>query len=221
MRLDPIISKGFEELEKESEELKRNTTIKRGVTRFNNEPIYTVPHSEFKGWGTRVLNLLQRGFGEESIHFKQFEHTFTRSSGEIDEFETCKAILISAKKDFEGGFLFNISTLVKAEVLDDVFEQAKILLEAGYKDVACILNGIILETTLKELSNRAKTPLGKLDKMNADLCKAGVYNMAKQKQITAWAELRNKAAHGEWTVYDSDDVKSFQDGIQKFVADYL
>jgi len=221
MRLDPLISKGFEELEKESEELKRNTTIKRGVTRFNNEPIYTVPHSEFKGWGTRVLNLLQRSFGEESIHFKQFEHTFSRSSDEIDEFETCKAILVSAKKDFEGGFLFNISTLVKAEVLDDVLEQAKILLEAGYKDVACVLNGIILETTLKELSNRAKIPLGKLDKMNTDLCKAGVYNMAKQKQVTAWAELRNKAAHGEWTVYDSDDVKSFQDGIQKFVADYL
>lgn len=221
MRLDPLISKGFEELEKESEELRRHTTIRRGVTRFNNEPIYIVPHSEFKGWGTRVLNLLQRGFGEESIHFKQFEHTFYKSSGEIDEFETCNAILVSAKKDFEGGFLFNISTLVKAEVLDDVFEQAKILLEAGYKDVACVLNGIILETALKELSNRAKIPNGKLDKMNTELCKAGVYNMAKQKQITAWAELRNKAAHGEWTVYDSDDVKSFQDGIQKFVADYL
>lgn len=221
MRLDPLLSKGFEELEKESEELKNHTTIRRGVTRLNNEPIYIVPHSEFKGWGTRVLNLLQRGFGEESIHFKQFEHIFSSAIGEIDQFETCKAILLSAKKDFQGGFLFNISTLVKAEVLDDVFEQAKILLEAGYKDVACVLNGIILETTLKELSNRAKIPTGKLDKMNADLCKAEVYNMAKQKQITAWAELRNKAAHGEWTVYDSDDVKSFQDGIQKFVADYL
>ena len=221
MRLDPLLSKGFEELEKESEELKNHTTIRHGVTRFNNEPIYIVPQSEFKGWGTRVLNLLQRGFGEESIHFKQFEHFFSSGFGEIDQFETCKAILLSAKKDFQGGFLFNISTLVKAEVLDDVFEQAKILLEAGYKDVACVLNGIILETTLKELSNRAKIPTGKLDKMNADLCKAGVYNMAKQKQITAWAELRNKAAHGEWTAYDSDDVKSFQDGIQKFVADYL
>lgn len=221
MRLDPLLLKGFEELEKESEELKNHTTIRRGVTTLNHEPIFIVPHSEFKGWGTRVLNLLQRGFGEESIHFKQFEHIFSSGIGEIDQFETCKAILLSAKKDFQGGFLFNISTLVKAEVLDDVFEQAKILLEAGYKDVACVLNGIILETTLKELSNRAKIPTGKLDKMNADLCKAGVYNMAKQKQITAWAELRNKAVHGEWTVYDSDDVKSFQDGIQKFVADYL
>lgn len=221
MKLNPLISKGFEELEKEAEELNRRTTIKRGITRFNNEPIYTVPHAEFKGWGTRILNLLQRGFSEESIHFKQFNHIFSKSSGEVDEFETCREILISAKKDFEGGFLFNVSALVKAEVLDDVLEQANALLDAGYKDAACILNGVTLETTLKELSKRAKVSLGKLDKMNTDLCKAGVYNMAKQKQITAWAELRNKAAHGEWTAYDSDDVRSFQDGVQRFIADYL
>jgi hypothetical protein len=221
MKLDTFMSKGFEELEKEADALQRGRTTRRGVTRFNGEPIFIVPHAEFKGWGTRVLNLLQRGFGEESIHFKEFTKTFSRSSGEVDEFETCRAILLSAKKDFEGGFLFSVSALVKAEVLDDVLEQAATLLDAGYKDAACILTGVTLETTLKELSKRANTQLGKLDKMNADLCKAGVYNMAKQKQITAWAELRNKAAHGEWTVYDVNDVKSFHEGVQRLVADYL
>lgn len=221
MKLDSQISKGFEELEREAEELRHHTALKRGVTRFNGEPIYEVPHSEFKGWGTRVLNLLQRGFGEESIHFKEFNQIFSRSRGELDQFETCRAILVSAKKDFEGGFLLNIRALVKAEVLDDVLEQAKVLLDAGYKDAACILNGVTLETTLKELSKRENIPLAKLDKMNTDLCKAGVYNMAKQKQITAWAELRNKAAHGEWTDYDSNDVKSFHDGVQNLVADFL
>jgi hypothetical protein len=221
MKLDPLLSKGFEELEREAEKLNRYTTIKPGVTRLNNEPIYIVGFAEFKGWGTRVLNMLQRGFGEDSIHFKEFARIFSRSSGEVSEFETCREILLSAKKDFEGGFLFNYSALVKAEVLDDVLEQAKALLNARYKDAACIIIGIALETTLKELATRAEIPLGKLEKINTELCKAGVYNMAKQKQITAWAELRNKAAHGEWTEYDSDDVRSFHDGVQRFVADYL
>jgi hypothetical protein len=57
--------------------------------------------------------------------------------------------------------------------------------------------------------------------MNVELCKAGIYNMAKQKQITAWAELRNKAAHGEWSEYDSNDVKDFYEGVHRFIADYL
>jgi len=35
--------------------------------------------------------------------------------------------------------------------------------------------------------------------MNADLIKVGAYNMAKHKQITASADVGNKAAHGEWT----------------------
>lgn len=81
--------------------------------------------------------------------------------------------------------------------------------------------GIALETALKEMCMRAGTSHGKLDKMNADLNKAGTYNIAKQKQITAWADLRNKAAHGDWNAYNEADVKAFLDGVKRFIEDYL
>jgi hypothetical protein len=111
--------------------------------------------------------------------------------------------------------------LAKADVADDVLEQAKELLNSGYKDPACIIIGVSLEIALKELSNREKLPIGSIEKMNVELCKANIYNMAKQKQITAWAELRNKAAHGIWTGYDNKDVESFREGVLKFIGDYL
>ena len=38
----------------------------------------------------------------------------------------------------------------------------------------------------------------KLGTMNAGLAKQGVYNKLTQKRITALADIRNKAAHGEW-----------------------
>jgi hypothetical protein len=57
--------------------------------------------------------------------------------------------------------------------------------------------------------------------MNADLAKAGVYNLAKQKQITAWADLRNKSAHGEWGAYSAADTEDMIKGVERFVADYL
>jgi hypothetical protein len=57
--------------------------------------------------------------------------------------------------------------------------------------------------------------------MNIELSKKGVYNAGMQKQVTAWAHWRNKAAHGEWTEYNDADVKSMIEGIQRFIADYL
>ena len=61
----------------------------------------------------------------------------------------------------------------------------------------------------------------KLDKMNADLAKAGAYNKSMQKQVTAWAGRGNDAAHGDWDQYTGDDVKDMIDGVRRFIADYL
>jgi len=71
------------------------------------------------------------------------------------------------------------------------------------------------------LCDRHSLPHGKLDRMNADLCKAGAYNMAKQKQITAWAEIGNNAAHGEWSKYTEADAIAMVQGVEALVADLL
>jgi len=218
MRLDSLVQKRFSELEQQARDLSEEhlaALISKGAD------AYYIDYSGFKGWATRVLNLLQRAFGENSIHFKQFYEHANLFRGNVSEFETCREIFEAAREDYEGGYLFNVRGLVKAEVLEDAFEQARELLSSGYKDPACVLVGVVLETTLKELCTRHRIALAKLDKMNADLCKAEIYNMAKQKQITAWTELRNKAAHGEWTEYNNDDVRDFLDGVQRFMADYM
>jgi hypothetical protein len=66
--------------------------------------------------------------------------------------------------------------------VDDALSQAGELLDAGYKDPACVLIGVSLEIAVKELVERATLAPGNLDAMNTSLCKAGIYNMAKQKQ---------------------------------------
>ena len=57
--------------------------------------------------------------------------------------------------------------------------------------------------------------------MNADLRKAGIYNVGMQKQITAWADRRNSAAHGDWHEYTDDDVKAMIEGVNRFIAERL
>lgn len=78
-----------------------------------------------------------------------------------------------------------------------------------------------METTLKKLCDKNSIVHAKLDKMNADLAKAGIYNIGVQKQVTAWAHWRNDAAHGNWSVLKEQDVVEMIGGVRRFIADYL
>lgn len=227
MRLDRLIQKRFAELEEKaktvSESREKNFVTGRG------EVYYKIAPPVFTAWATSVLSLLQRVFGEDGVHYQRFsEHyekvnrsSYTYDAVNTSGFEVCCSIFQSAKEDYEGGYLFNVRALVKAEVLDDALEQAEEILNAGYKDPACVVIGVALETTLKEMCTRAGVSHSKLDGMNIELRKAGIYNMAKQKQITAWADLRNNAAHGKWSEYNDADVKDFLEGVHRFLADFF
>ena len=216
MHFDPIVRRRFAELR-----VKAEAVAAAKIVDFVSEgkPYYKVPSAQYKEWATSVMNLLQRTFGETSVHYKTFESHYEKFDGWFSNFEDSFGIFAAAQEDYEGGYLFNIRTLAKAEVLADAIAQAKELLSAGFKDPACILARVALESALKDLAGKFSVPEGKLERMNTDLTKAGAYNMAKQKQITAWAEIGNKAAHGEWTTYTAQDASAMVGGVESFVAD--
>ena len=88
---------------------------------------------------------------------------------------------------------------------------------SGYYTAAAVIAGVVLETGMRELCNREKIDLGKLDKMNADLVKLGAYNKLQQKRITALADIRNSAAHGNVKNYTEDDVEIMIRDIEYFL----
>ena len=53
------------------------------------------------------------------------------------------------------------------------------------------------------------------------LKKAGVFNELRAKQLRAWADVRNNAAHGEFDQFQRADVEQMIQGISNFLADYL
>ena len=79
----------------------------------------------------------------------------------------------------------------------------------------------MLETALRTLCDRHEIPHGKLDKMNADLAKAGQYNKLRQKRITALADIRNSAAHGKTDQFQPADVESMINEIERFLDEML
>jgi len=187
----------------------------------------SVDNQEFTGWGLSVLDLLQRVFGENSLQCQHFAKSYERARyGSVVDAIDCISILKSAYEDYENGYLFDIRTLLKAELGGNLLDQALELHKGGQKNLACFVAGLALELAIKDLCDR-QIPATlydrrtKLDTLNHSLCKAKVYNLTKQKQIHAWIDLRNRAAHGEWDEYDFVQVKELIDSVRHFVEEYL
>lgn len=213
-------SNKFIELENESV-IVRNTKH-YGQGQFSSGLEY-IDRNIFQKWNMKVKNLLILCCGEESIQYKEFLKV-EKSTGfttNIDIFDKQCAILSATKEDYEDGFLTSIRSLVQAEVFESELEQASELLDSGYYAASAVIAGIVLETGLRTLCDRESIENGKLDKMNADLAKKGIYNKLQQKRITALADIRNSAAHGKNDEFSSDDVKRMIVEVELFLATFL
>jgi hypothetical protein len=181
------------------------------------------------GWRVKVRNLLSQACGRESEHYRQFvqiEEERIPFFTNHDRMKLLRAVFLAAKEDYEGGYLRSIRSLVHAELFDDELEQARELLASGYT-VAAAIARVVLETTLRTLcvdnGIPVKTPDGKsvkLDRMNADLAKAGAYNTMVQKQILWLEDIGNKAAHGDIAGFKDADASDMIAQTERFVRDH-
>lgn len=130
-------------------------------------------------------------------------------------------MFLAAQEDFEGGYLSSVRNLVQAELFSTELEQANELLAAGYRMPAAVICGVVLETNLRALCEACGLGVGKFNKMNEDLAKAGRYNSLVQKRITTLAAIRNSAAHGKLTDFDDKDVRSMIEDVERLVAGWL
>lgn len=174
-------------------------------------------------WATSTSQFLGSLFGRESEYYSRLQLAFTVAGGYSDMLHGL-AVLKAAWNDYSKGYLIEAKSLITAEVFDDILEQAQYLLEQGYHQAAAVLTGSILEDTLRKLCQRNGITLPtkpKLDGMNAELAKKAVYNTLVQKRITLLADIRNKAAHGQWSDFSPQDVKDMLADIRRFVTDHL
>ena len=202
--------------------MKYEENIKRGFDEL------LVNFEIFVKWITQVINFIERVFGKESQHYialiDKWNHIKIGLYVVFENFQYCNAICEAAYNDYCAGYLFDTKKLITADVFDDFLEMAEYLLEEKYKDASVILIGGVLEDTLRKLcvENSIKLPENpKIDWMNIELAKKDVYNKLVQKNITAWADIRNNAAHGKYDKYEIDDVEDMMKGVRRFITKHL
>jgi hypothetical protein len=203
-----------------------DAVLKTGYSEDGSYDVRFVQSAAMAGFRSAVLSFITRVYGGAHPHYEQFKaQTENHFWGDAERgIEILKAI----RAEIAGGWLVGVKALVAAELFADFVEMAEHLLDTGYKDPAAVMIGSVLEGHLRQLCVTNGIPVEdekegraiprKADRLNADLAKAEVYSKLDQKQITAWLELRNNAAHGKYELYTSEQVGQVRHGVVEFMA---
>jgi len=178
---------------------------------------------------TMARSAIERIGGKGSVYVRQAEASLDKFGHQNPyNIPILGGIVEALKADLSAGYIISLQELIHGEIFGDLLEGAVHLFEEGYKDPAAVLAGSVLEEHLRQLCKKndietdVNTKSGlrpkKADQMNAELTKAEVYSKLEQKNITAWLDLRNKAAHGKFDEYAKEQVSIMMFGIRDFIS---
>jgi hypothetical protein len=187
-------------------------------------------------WMTKCTTLLNQAIPRANPNHSQLARAFKDAKNANPRtFRNLAARLKGIKDDFDGGFLDDLAESIEASIAGDYMGQAEQLLTEGQTGQhdhvpAAVLAGAVLERALRSMCNQQTPPIpvefsaGKPKMLNTlidDLKKASAYNETRAKQLRAWADVRNHAAHGEFDEFDRKQVQNMLSGVRDFLADFL
>lgn len=188
-----------------------------------------LPDDERQAVLTRAIAAIHRISGENSAYASEVKRLLKQMPGLHAHMAPIIGVIAGLEADIKAGHLQSLIELVHAETFADFLDMAQHLIDAGYKDAAGVIAGSALESHIRMLCIKAGVPTEfakqdgstvpkKADTMNSDLTNLSVYSKLDQKSITAWLDLRNKAAHGKYVEYNADQVKLMISGIRDFLT---
>ena len=209
-RVDQLILKGNQLLESQYRDKYSNIVI--------NE-------SDFMGLKSATLSLILKIYDKSHPFYTEIEQVayYSRPSSA----KNLISVLTSINEEITGGWIFTTKGLVSAEIFANFMDMAEHLLTENYKDPAAVMVGSVLEEHLRQLCQKYgidittikksnKVPK-KADLLNSELTSKKIYNKLDQKNITAFLDLRNKAAHGKYSDYTQKQVELMYSGVMDFM----
>ena len=183
---------------------------------------------DIQGFLTMAQAAIEQIGGSNSVYARDAKEIMDENYDYDYEVASIAGVVKALRAGLEAGYLQGITELIHGELFADFLDMASHLLDEGYKDPAAVVAGAALETHLRQLCGKqgiqieVNTGTGihakKAALMNADLAKASVYSKLDQKNVTAWLDLRNKAAHGKFDEYTKEQVAVMLLGIKDFIA---
>lgn len=192
------------------------------------DDISDIPETETIRFITRARALVQRICDANSAYSKQSEEIVKKGGYPGYRAYQLFGVIDSLKADISAGYLQTQTELIHGDLFADFLEMAQHLLDEGYKDASAVIAGSSLEAHLRQIAVKSGITLDfvtngkvtpkKSDRLNSDLAANSVYTKLDQKNVTAWLDLRNKAAHGHYNEYEKDQVGLMISGIRNFIS---
>jgi hypothetical protein len=128
-------------------------------------------------------------------------------------------VVKSLRTAWEAGYLDTVRELIHGETFADFLDMADHLLKESYKDAAAVIAGGVLEQHLRALCvKHGVSPVpGNLNALNTALYHKA-YESDWMKQITAWGDIRNNAAHGHYDKVKAEMVEPMVASIRTFIS---
>lgn len=185
-------------------------------------------------WRTKAATLLCYVLPYGNVHEVAAKNV-PQLAPTVEHMEWAIGFLKAVKNDLESGFLDDLASKIEAEIAADYMGQAEQLLGEGQTGKfdhvpAAVMSGAVLEKGLRKLCSQQRPPIPvttsggdhkTLNPLIDDLRKAGLFNELKAKQLRAGADIRNKAAHGDFDQFNRGDVEQMLKGVSNFLADFL
>ncbi|MBI2691277.1 MAG: hypothetical protein HYX29_04985 [Solirubrobacterales bacterium] len=194
------------------------------------------PHSDFSGGfpdhekrraALRMASAINAAVPTNNLYARQAQTAIDAKTHEGHKVQDVLGIASALLDDLKDGYGATVQGLIESEVFADFLEMADEQLEKHYKTPAAVLIGCVLEERLRKLAagvniavEREPGKYLKSDVLNAELKKADVYNGLAQKNVTAWLDLRNKAAHGKTDEFSEEAVALMRQGVGMFLAEH-
>lgn len=177
---------------------------------------------------TMSIAAINRAVGSGSAYGQQARTIIENDKYPANHIKFIVGVVAALRQDILAGHVESLTELVHGELFGDFLEMAQHLLAEGYKDAAAVIAGSSLEAHLRqlcqkndidtEITDSSRLEPKKMDLINSELTKAGAYTKLDQKNITAWLDLRNKAAHGLYEEYLKEQVSLMIAGIRDFLT---
>lgn len=178
-----------------------------------------VPNGQWRQWATSAQNLILAVFGKLSPHYSNFVSLYENCSGSDYAVNALMAVFMSAKEDFEGGYVFDVELRVSGEVFGDFIVLARQALAESHKEVAAVLACAALEDALKRfaVANNLAVSDKTMQEVVNSLKSSGLVAGAQKTLLDAMPRIRNHAMHADWEKLSEPDVNSVIGFVEQFL----
>ncbi len=199
------------------------------LVRSKYEDVSDLPDVEVISLITQVRATIKRISLVNSEYTKQAQNIISTDGYPGYKLQHLMGVVNALHHDLNLEYIGSIVEITHADVFDNYLDMANHLLEKKYKDPAAVIAGTTLEIHLRKLclkndievfKDHKKKLYKRAEGLNGELKSKEVYATLDNKNITAWLDLRNDAAHGKYKEYNSSQVKNMILGIEDFMNRY-